>query len=521
MKSVLLVSLALLTAAVRLSAQPAVPMVPETFRAPGFAPVSAQLELGGEIYAIQDLNGFLSSTEANLNQLGQILTMMPNKDPMLSIVSMRLMMLDWAQIMDSLGLKGSLTYGVSGYRLSDGNFHNRSFLYLPEGYRGVFSMFANPVGSAEAELALAPSGTDIFHTQALHPNALVTTIRDLAEAQLPDIAQLLAIQLAQTPEGYDATYAELLEQLPGRMTLIASIDQDTRHPLAPAGTPLPNVEFAISLQGNAALWHSIISEEIPPIFEETQIGDITVLSLAENEDIPRIIVNSYAYSPADDRIIAASSRAWLMAVLGEGERLRDQPVYAQGASALPLSEASGMTYLSPNTFATIGQLRERLVEMEPMMHMGISLYSTFFPILSVEARDIPSASVSIHRPDGLLTVANWYAPPSPEHPAMGNRQQTVMTVGLIGAMAIPAFNKVREQSREKAITNNLRQIASAGQQYILETGSTHVGYPQLEGEYFRTINPLDGENYRDLIVYEQGGTLTVTTDSELTVSYIY
>ena len=39
----------------------------------------------------------------------------------------------------------------------------------------------------------------------------------------------------------------------------------------------------------------------------------------------------------------------------------------------------------------------------------------------------------------------------------------VVIIGLLAAMAIPAFNKVRAQSREKAIRNNLRQIASAGQ----------------------------------------------------------
>ena len=34
----------------------------------------------------------------------------------------------------------------------------------------------------------------------------------------------------------------------------------------------------------------------------------------------------------------------------------------------------------------------------------------------------------------------------------------VVIIGLLAAMAIPAFNKVRYASRQKAITNNLRQI---------------------------------------------------------------
>lgn len=97
----------------------------------------------------------------------------------------------------------------------------------------------------------------------------------------------------------------------------------------------------------------------------------------------------------------------------------------------------------------------------------------------------------------------------------------VVIIGLLAAMAIPAFNKVREQSREKAITNNLRQIASAGAQYILEEGTSTVGYADLEGEYFATIAPVAGEVYSTLVLNEGGGSLSVTTTGGESVSYIY
>ena len=37
----------------------------------------------------------------------------------------------------------------------------------------------------------------------------------------------------------------------------------------------------------------------------------------------------------------------------------------------------------------------------------------------------------------------------------------VVIIGLLAAMAIPAFAKVRQQSRLKAVLNNVRQIANA------------------------------------------------------------
>lgn len=97
----------------------------------------------------------------------------------------------------------------------------------------------------------------------------------------------------------------------------------------------------------------------------------------------------------------------------------------------------------------------------------------------------------------------------------------VVIIGLLAAMAIPAFNKVREQSREKAITNNLRQIASAGQQYILEEGAVTVAYETLEGDYYSTIAPVAGEDYSGAVVREGGGTLIVTDSGGTTVIYTY
>lgn len=69
--------------------------------------------------------------------------------------------------------------------------------------------------------------------------------------------------------------------------------------------------------------------------------------------------------------------------------------------------------------------------------------------------------------------------------------------------------------------NNLRMIASAGQQYLLEHGVEEVAYPQLAGEYFSAINPVAGESYEHLRVGLRGGVLEVTTAAGKTISYSY
>lgn len=99
----------------------------------------------------------------------------------------------------------------------------------------------------------------------------------------------------------------------------------------------------------------------------------------------------------------------------------------------------------------------------------------------------------------------------------------VVIIGLLAAMAIPAFNKVREQSREKAITNNLRQIASAGQQYILSEGVSTVTYAMLlNAGYFQPIQTVAQEDYTatTTMIREEGGTISVTSGT-MTVVYTY
>lgn len=97
----------------------------------------------------------------------------------------------------------------------------------------------------------------------------------------------------------------------------------------------------------------------------------------------------------------------------------------------------------------------------------------------------------------------------------------VVIIGLLAAMAIPAFQRVREQSREKAITSNLRQIAAAGQQYILEEGVTEVGYTALEGDYFAAIQSVADETYTNIVVRETGGSITASTSGGMVVRFTY
>ena len=96
----------------------------------------------------------------------------------------------------------------------------------------------------------------------------------------------------------------------------------------------------------------------------------------------------------------------------------------------------------------------------------------------------------------------------------------VVIIGLLAAMAIPAFTQVRENSRSSAIENNLRQVASAAQQFMLENGVTQAAYSDLTAAgYFSDIAGVNGEDYTALVINEDDTEVTLTDASGETRSF--
>ncbi len=96
----------------------------------------------------------------------------------------------------------------------------------------------------------------------------------------------------------------------------------------------------------------------------------------------------------------------------------------------------------------------------------------------------------------------------------------VVIIGLLAAMAIPAFQKVRVASQDKAVLNNARQMAAAADQYYLENGATFAASSNLVGAtfYVKALNTVANETYPDN--YTQGITITITgVASARTITY--
>jgi type IV pilus assembly protein PilA len=96
----------------------------------------------------------------------------------------------------------------------------------------------------------------------------------------------------------------------------------------------------------------------------------------------------------------------------------------------------------------------------------------------------------------------------------------VVIIGLLASMAIPAFQKVRTNSQDKAVLNNARQLSAASDQYYLENGVSSVAITALIGPttYIKALNSVANETYP--VGFTQGITITITSVAGLrTITY--
>ena len=86
----------------------------------------------------------------------------------------------------------------------------------------------------------------------------------------------------------------------------------------------------------------------------------------------------------------------------------------------------------------------------------------------------------------------------------------VVIIGLLAALALPAFQKVRMSSQDTSILNNARQLGAAADQYFLEQGVSTAEISSLVGPdaYVKAISTVANENYPE--IFTQSIPITIS-----------
>lgn len=144
--------------------------------------------------------------------------------------------------------------------------------------------------------------------------------------------------------------------------------------------------------------------------------------------------------------------------------------------ALAGGREAGRT-LDPREFA--GQHRA-----ERGFFVSLHELTSTYPTLSKRTADIEALGSGSTPATPPRHPLSWFLAlfiPSTGGNAMANLVLTMVMVGLLAAMAVPAFNKVREASQVAACSNNHRMIGAAFDQYVLENGGLPERVEQFIG----------------------------------------
>lgn len=437
------------------------------------------------------------------------------------------------KILKALGLENFQAIGASSVRVAGGGYSNSRFLYLPGGRQGLFKVTGGQPRRFDSA-TLATADTDLLIDADFDYGALLSAVEAALKVVANENAAMLIdgwLAMPAGPTGY--TMKEAIEALPRQMVLFMrfgeriDVPADFLYGRLNSEVKIPKPEVVVQIPNLEQQWLDLLMAVSADSLIKEQSGDFTWYRLPTEASLPHGLSPAIVVRESDRSLFVTSNDAWLLQMLsgGAGERLATTDDFKYATAGLP-ETGNQLAYLSPGFFRGLAEARNATITANPQAGLFWGLYGIQIPLLLLPAEQKPAAMVTTNLEDGILTRANSPLKDSIYNSIIqggGSGTSAVVMIGGIGtAMAIPGFNKVRQTSQEKAVLNNLRQVASAGQLYILSEGVEQVTYPVLvEKRYFSEIQPIAGEDYSILTVRAEGGVLSVQLRDGRVIEFPY
>ncbi len=477
------------------------PLVSESERSRHFLAVTEKLELGGTVYGYADIDGDIEKFAVVLRQL---------VEPALAQQPMAAAFLpkDFTPIFADLGLTDLKAVGLSSVPDAKGSFRNNLFLYAPDGRHGLFAGLG---GGAKAYVTpgLVAPDTDLVYESELDLAAVYQAIRSvIVRVAGEPVANMAEAKMKEVDPKLGVAPFEALQKAKGRASIALRIDESRSHEVE-AGVTVPLVDLLVRVEGLGSVIDAVATKAglarevradgsivftVPPVVPPA-LG--WTLAFVVSGDTATITTGD-AMRPADGAATLASDSGFKAALAEVGET------------------GNGLLYLSPR-FSTVARrlIAQAATRAPAEAQVGFAQIQGFLP-----PEGVPLIGTRQNLTDGILFRSRSHT--SNKALLMANPSTVVVGTGLVAAMAIPAFQKVRTTSQQKAVLNNLRQLSAARDQHFLETGKTTCTYDDLVGsgpdKYIRELKPVAGEDYTSL-VFTEGKPIEVTLSDGRTVSY--
>lgn len=371
-----------------------------------------------------------------------------------------------------VGLDSIKATGMSSRKVPGGPNHQRSFVYTPEGRKGLLSLTG---GAAEPLLltALAAKDTDLAVEFPLH-------LKDWAAEAWPVLIELApkeeraAIEaMAATPQPpLGISYKEMAEKLSVRIALIATLMPEQSMGAPGTAVTFPGMNAAIVIDKLGWLKEALKQQLLPmlqqpdaPVEVVMTEGVVTARFRAPMGPAPMDFQPVFQLDEKADRLIIASRPGYLDALLGKEPRLTDQPEFASAWKGLP-KEGNGGLFLSKRFMDTfIKAMKEGVPKSGDATDSAAAL--SVINLIAKHA-SAPQAVAFANLPDGILTVSNTSLPTA--SPASFS---SITTVAVLSSLAVPAFTSVKKQADQTKALSNGRQVLLAVKMYSAEHDSNY------------------------------------------------
>lgn len=475
-----------------------VEVVKQKERSRNFLAVQKQLELGGTLYGYVDVEGDVQKLMTSVQGMMELVA---ETQPQAAIAAQ----LDYQALATSLGLTDIKALGFSSVPEGDGFFRNRVFFYTGGERHGLMAALGGRPAPFK-HVKLAPPDAAFFGEAELDLSAVYKTVKEvIAKIAGEPMGNQFEQQLKKAGEAAQLSVLDLIYGLKGRSAAILRVDAEkTFRTPGPQGIVLPQFQLLITVDGVGQVIEPSLAKL--PMLRRSDVGAQHVYAFAGRLPVeglqPALVIDG-------TQLYFTTS----LDFLNECRELKsglDQTPEFQKAIAQVGKEGNGLTYVSPKFFQQVRRIETLNPDLPPEMEPVFAFIAKNLP-----APDRPLIANRINLGDGILVRAHMNRSFKQEIVSVA-----VYPVAMMAGMAIPAFQKVRASSQEKAVLNNLRQLAAAADYHYLEHGVTRATYDQLVGpdKYVKLIQPVAGENYRALR-FEQGKPLIVRLPDGREVRY--
>ena len=476
------------------------PLVPAAERSAHFEAVNRQLELGGTLYGYVDIDGDVLKLASVLRQF---VAQAAAQNPMAAAFVPK----DFGPIFKDLGLTDITALGLSSVQAADGTFRNRVFLYTPGGRNGLLAGLGGAPGPFISP-QIAPADADFVFENEVDLPAVYSALRSVVARVAGEPAVgIFETKLTAIDPKTGISPLALIKGLKGRMAVVLKAD-DTRSFQPSPEVTFPAFDLLLRIEGVGRIIEPALAKS-PEINAPVNRNGVTIYTF--KQPVPKIGWTPELRIEGDVLTFASSAD---FGATG-GEKLAGDAKLKTALATLG-ETGNGLTYISPSLTTRLARIAELNPKLDASQQQTLAFILTMLP-----HGDAPLVSVRQNLADGILIRSHW----GTSHKAnlMFANPGVIVTTGLLSAMAIPAFQKVRASSQEKAVLNNLRQLGAAADQYFLETGKTVCGYRDLVGpepkKFIKGIAPVAGEDYTKLLFRKGQPKITVTLPGGAAVTY--